>query len=127
MWEKGVLCGTESFCMRHSSYMLDRTISCGAVNLIWDKSLSHMGESSLMWDRADSPTRFVTSFKIILKLVEFFTSGRNRKSYKKYLGHSERFKSFVTSFKIILKLVECFTSSRQPEKIFRTLTKVYKL
>ena len=63
--------------------MLDRTISCGAVNLIWDKSLSHMGESSLMWDRADSPTRFVTSFKIILKLVEFFTSvGQSEKIFR---------------------------------------------
>ena len=43
---------------------------------------------------------------------------------KKYLGHSGRSTNFVTVFKIILKLVEFFTSSRQPEKIFRTLTKV---
>ena len=41
-------------------------------------------------------TSFVTSSKVIVKLVEFFTS----------CGQSERSKSFVTSFKIILKHVE---------------------
>ena len=141
--------------MRHSSLMLDKTISHGTEQSLWDKSLSHMAQSSLMWD---SPTRFVTSFKIILKLVEFFKIGW--KSYKKYLGHSQRstsfktsFKiilklveflqvvdshkkylehserstSFVTVFKIILKLVEFFTSCGQSGKIFQTLRRVHKL
>ena len=115
-------CGTERSCMRHSSLMLDKTISHGTEQSLWDKPLSHMGQSSLMWD---SPTRIVTSFKIILKLVEFFKIGW--KSYKKYLGHTGRSTSFLTLYKIILKLVEVFTNCGESKKIFRTFRKVYKL
>ena len=58
-------------------------------------------------------TSFVTSFKIILKLVDFFRScGQS----KKYLRLSGRSTSFATSFKIILKPVEFCTSCGQSKK-----------
>ena len=65
---------------------------------------------------------FVSSFEIILKLVDFFY--KLWAVRKKYLEHLGRSASFVTSFKIILKLVDFFTSCGKAEKIFGTILKV---
>ena len=83
-----------------------------------------MGSQKKCLGQSERSKSFVTSYKIILKLLEFFTSYVES---GKCLGHSKWSKSFVTSFKIILKLVEFFKSYGESEKIFRTVRKVQKL